>query len=145
MEKKGLGFMEKVKDKILDWKNRLQDRHMLTIIVVLFVVCLALGGVIYKKQNDYRQAMENQYNMAFFELVDYVQNVETYLAKAQISTTPDHGAQTLTQLWREANLASSYLAQIPVSTNELANKEKFLNQVSDYSDVYKRQVLEQKI
>lgn len=125
--------MGKVKDKILDWKNRLQDRHMLTIIVVLFVVCLALGGVIYKKQNDYRQAMENQYNMAFFELVDYVQNVETYLAKAQISTTPEHGAQTLTQLWREANLASSYLAQIPVSTNELANTEKFLNQVSDYS------------
>ena len=71
--------------------------------------------------------------MAFFELVDYVQNVETYLAKSLISSTPEHGAETLTNLWREANLAQAYLSRLPIESQELASTEKFLNQVSDYS------------
>ena len=71
--------------------------------------------------------------MAFFELVNYVQNVETYLAKSLISSTPEHGAETLTHVWREANLAQSYLARLPIGSQELANTSKFLNQVSDYS------------
>lgn len=71
--------------------------------------------------------------MAFFELVDYVQNVETYLAKSLISTTPEHGAETLTNLWRESNLAQSYLARLPIASQELENTSRFLNQVSDYS------------
>ena len=71
--------------------------------------------------------------MAFFELVDYVQNVETYLAKSLISSTPEHGAQTLTHVWREANLAQVYLSRLPIESVELEKTAKFLNQVSDYS------------
>ncbi len=120
-------------NKLKDWKNRLQDRHMLSIIVVLFAIIIALGVWIYQKQTEYRQASENQYNMAFFELVDYVQNVETYLAKSLISSTPEHGAETLTNVWREANLAQVYLSRLPIESVELEKTAKFLNQVSDYS------------
>ena len=82
--------MGKVKDKLIDWKNRLKDRHMLSIIVVLVTILIILGLYTYKKQRDFRQASENSYNMAFFELVDYVQNVETYLAKSLISSSAVH-------------------------------------------------------
>lgn len=125
--------MSKIKEKVYDWKNRLQDRHMLTLVIVLVAIIVALGIYAYKKQTEYRQASENDYNMAFYELVDYVQNVETYLAKSLISSTPEHGAETLTHVWREANLAQSYLARLPIDSNELSNTAKFLNQVSDYS------------
>lgn len=125
--------MGKIKNKLIDWKNRLKDRHMLSIIVVLISILIIMGLYIYKKQRDYRQASENSYNMAFFELVDYVQNVNTYLAKSLISSSPEQGAETLTNVWREANLAGAYLAQIPISSNELENTAKFLNQVSEYS------------
>lgn len=121
------------KDKVIDWKNRLKDRHMFSIIIGLIIVCLILGGIIYKKQREYRQVMENQYNLAFFELVDYVQNVENYLAKSLISTSPEHGAETLTKVWKEANLAQIYLSQIPINNEGLSNTARFLNQVSDYS------------
>lgn len=94
-----------IKEKITDWKNRLQDRHMLSVIVVLGAIIIGIALFTYKREQDFRLASENSYNMAFFELVDYVQNVETYLAKSLISTTPEHGAQTLTHLWREADLA----------------------------------------
>ena len=120
-------------NKLVDWKNRLKKGHMLSIICVLLIIVAILGVILYKKQTEYRQAYENSYNMAFFELVDYVQNVETYLAKSLISTTSEHGAETLTNLWREANLAQSYLSMLPIESQELENTEKFLNQVSDYS------------
>lgn len=94
-----------IKEKITDWKNRLKDRHMLSIIVILGAIIIGIGAYTYKREQDFKLASENSYNMAFFELVDYVQNVETYLAKSLISTTPEHGAETLTHLWREADLA----------------------------------------
>jgi len=120
-------------NKLVDWKNRLKKGHMLSIICVLLVVVAVLIGILYMKQKEYRQASENSYNAAFYELVDYVQNVETYLAKSLISSTAEHGAETLTNLWREANLAQAYLARLPIESQELENTEKFLNQVSDYS------------
>ncbi len=120
-------------NKLIDWKNRLKKGHMLSVIGILLIVVAILGAILYAKQREYIQTSENSYNAAFFELVDYVQNVETYLAKAMISSTPEHGAETLTQLWREANLAQAYLSRLPIESQELANTEKFLNQVSDYS------------
>ena len=125
--------MGKIKNKLIDWKNRLKDRHMLSIIVVLFSIIVILGIYTYKKQIEYRQASENSYNMAFYEVVDYVQNVEVYLAKSLISSSPESGAESLANVWREANLALSYLSQLPISSHELENTAKFLNQVSDYS------------
>ena len=122
-----------MKNILIDWKNRLKKGHMLSIICVLLIVVAILVAILYQKQREYRQASENSYNMAFSELVDYVQNVETYLAKSLISSTPEHGAETLTHLWREANLAQTYLSRLPIESQELENTEKFLNQVSDYS------------
>ena len=120
-------------NKLVDWKNRLKKGHMLSVICVLLIIVGVLGFILYSKQREYRQASENSYNQAFYELVDYVQNVEVYLAKSLISTTPEHGAETLTNVWREANLAQSYLSMLPIESQELENTEKFLNQVSDYS------------
>ena len=118
---------------LVDWKNRLKKGHMLSVICVLLIIVGVLGFILYFKQKEYRQASENSYNQAFFEVVDYVQNVEVYLAKALISKSPEHGAETLTNVWREANLAQSYLSMLPIESRELENTEKFLNQVSDYS------------
>lgn len=114
-------------------KNDIKKSYILSIITAFFVIIICLIAVIINRQKETRTASENSYNMAFYELVDYVQNVETYLAKSLISSTPEHGAETLTNVWREANLAQAYLSQLPIESQELENTEKFLNQVSDYS------------
>ena len=118
---------------MLDLKNNYRDRRIFVVILALVLAIVGVGVYAYDKNNNYQLAMENQYNMAFYELVDYVKNVQNYLAKSLISSTPEHGAETLTQVWREANLASAFLSQLPISTEELSKTEKFLNQVSDYS------------
>ena len=116
-----------------NWIDRLKKAHMLSIITIFLVIIICLIAVLINRQRTAKQASENSYNMAFYELVDYVENVETYLAKSLISSTPEHGAETLTNVWREANLAHAYLSQLPIESQELENTEKFLNQVSDYS------------
>lgn len=120
-------------NKLKDWVSRLKKGHMLSVIGVFIIIIAVLITVLVRKEQDSKQASENSYNMAFYSLVDYVENVETYLAKSLISNTPEHGAETLTNVWREANLAQSYLARLPIESQKLENTEKFLNQVSDYS------------
>ena len=114
-------------------KVEVNKAYIIAAIVVFIVVVGGLISVIVNNKNETKTASQNTYNMAFYEVVDYVQNVETYLAKSLISSTPEHGAETLTKVWREANLAQAYLSQLPIESQELANTEKFLNQVSDYS------------
>ena len=115
-------------------KNK--NNKMAYIIIAIILVIATVWAIVYYAYQETRKyvvASENKYNMAFYELVDYVQNVETYLAKALISTTPEHGAETLTNVWREASVAQSCLSQLPINSHELENTSKFLNQVSDYS------------
>ena len=102
-------------------------------IILLLLVIVALGITIYNKQQQIIKTSENEYNMAFYELLDYVKDVEVYLAKSTISTTSEQGAETLTNVWKEANLAQAYLSRLPIESQELEKTQKFLNQVSDYS------------
>ena len=48
----------------------------------------------------------------------------------------------LTHVWRESNLAQSYLGMLPIESQELENTEKFLNQVSEYSYSLSRKNIE---
>ena len=114
-------------------KRKLSINYLKASTIILALLSIALGFTIYNKQQELVRTSENGYNMAFYELVDYVKNVESYLAKSMITTTSEQGAETLTNLWREANLAQTYLTMLPIESQELEKTEKFLNQVSDYS------------
>ena len=111
-----------------------KNRNLLPIIIGILIITIAiLTYSLYKKNEDIKVSTENLNNSNFYELINYVQNVETYLAKARISSSSSHAGETLTYLWREANLAQAYLSELPVESHELENTSKFLNQVSDYS------------
>lgn len=119
-------------------KNWLKKYGVATLIIIISVALITLGVMLYKNNEKYELAMRNSYNYSFYEFINYVDSMETYLLKSTISTSPEHGAETLTYVWREANLAETYLSQIPVTTEGLSNASKFLNQVSDYSYVLSR-------
>jgi spore germination protein len=122
-----------IRDKLLDFKRRLSDRKMYSVVIVLIAAVAAWGIYQYKRAADLRQELDNQYNRAFFEMVSYVNNVESLLAKSMVSTTTDRTAITLQESWRQAGLAQTNLGQLPVSQPVLASTSKFLTQVSDLS------------
>ena len=119
-----------MKSKIL---KTMKKNYMYGVTAILIIALVVMGILLYNQRNKYTIATENTYNLAFYELIDYINDVENYLAKSMISTSAEHSAETLIHVWRQANLAQVYLSQLPISTNELSNTAKFLNQVSDYS------------
>lgn len=110
-----------------------KNKIWIALTVVLLIIIAILGYNLRNKSMAYSTTKENDYNRAFYEVVDYVQNVKTYLAKTMVSKSAEHGAEMLTHVWREANLAQSYVGMLPIESQELENTEKFLNQVSEYS------------
>lgn len=133
--------MGKFREKLLDWKKRLSDRHMYSVIVVIIAIVAAWGIYQYKRAADLRQELDNQYNRAFYEMVGYVQNVEVLLMKSMVSATPQMTAETLQEAWHQANLAQTNLGQLPITQNVLANTSKFLSQVGDFAYTLDRQNL----
>ena len=113
---------------------------IITILVLIMVIML--GYLFLNQKNAYATTKENEYNMAFYEVVEYVQNVKTYLSKAMISKSAEHVAEMLTHVWREANLAQAYLGMLPIESQELENTEKYLNQVGEFSYSLSRKNIE---
>jgi germination protein YpeB len=134
--------MEKKKNSILNKKIRMIHGARMALIVLVIITLYA----VYERMQEMKltNTIVNNYNRSMYDLVEYVDNVETLLANARISSTPEHGAKTLTEVWREANLAQCSLSQIPITNSSLENTEKFLNQVSDYSYALSRQSIEDK-
>ena len=121
----------------------LTKNYLAAVILLLLLVVASLGVTVYSKNEEIIRTNENSYNMAFYQLVDEVKDVEAYLAKVQVTTTSEHSAENLTNLWREANMAQSYLSMLPIESQELEKTQKFLNQVSDYSYSLSRKNIEE--
>ncbi len=118
----------------------------------IIILAIIIGILLYNMYNTKQESETNantSYDMAFYQLLDYVQNVENFLAKSTISTSSEAGAETLTHVWREADLAVSYLSQLPLNVEQLNKTSKFLNQVSEYSyslsrkNIYKEELSQQ--
>lgn len=108
-------------------------RWLIGCIALLIILTFVTGYYAFKLREEYNNLNENNYTEAFSNLVNYVNNVENYLAKAMISRSPEHAAETLTQIWRDSNLGMVYLSRIFSENEGLSQTAKFLNQVSDYS------------
>lgn len=103
------------------------------IITLLVILTLITGYYAFRLKEKYNTLNNNNYTEAFSNLVNYINSVENYLAKSMISKSPEHATETLTQVWRDSNLAIVYLSRIPLENDGLSQTSKFLNQVSDYS------------
>lgn len=113
--------------------QRLKTRFFIGTILILLIL---LGCLIYTINKTNKEIINKEniaYNSAFYQLTEHVQNVENFLAKSTISASSQAGAETLTHVWREADVAVSYLSQLPLNVEQLNKTAKFLNQVSEYS------------
>ena len=116
----------------MNWK-KFKEKYLCTITIIIAVISICAVLISYKNYKDYEIMKKNKYNMAFFEVVDYMENVESYLAKSLITKEAAASSENLILIWRETNLAGSFLSQIPISTEGLSKTQKFLNQASEYS------------
>ncbi len=111
----------------------LKTRIIIGTIIIAIILISSLFYQIMKNEEKYELQTFNMYDMSLYQLTEHVQNVENFLAKSTISNSSESGAETLTHVWKEADIAISYLSQIPLNIEQLNKTAKFLNQVSEYS------------
>ena len=122
-----------IKDKFKDFKARLSDRHMYSIVLVITALIACAGIYQYKRSIDFRDQVERGYQRAFTELTHYVNNLDNTLTKVTLTASPSHLRQLAADLWRYSAFAQANLGQLPVAHTELDNTANFLSQVGDYT------------
>ena len=122
--------------------NIKKNIYFIGLIIVLVIAVVISGKYVFDLKEKYVNVSENYYNESFINLVNYMNNIESFLAKLQISKSSNIATENLVQIWKEANLASVYVSKIPNNEDDLENISKFLNQVSDYSYSLSKKTIE---
>ena len=124
--------------------KEMNEKSMKIICIILAITTICSVAIACKTNKEYETISDNRYNLAFYELVDNMSNVENYLAKSLVTNDAEYSIENLTYVWRAANLAEVYLSQIPISNEGLSNTQKFLNQASEYSYSLTRKCIKNK-
>ena len=68
-------------------KEKINLKIFAIVLIALFVIILISFVEILEKYKTQKQLVQNEYNKAMYETVGYIKNVESELAKLQITTT----------------------------------------------------------
>lgn len=122
-----------LKEKCKDFKNRLTDRHMYSVIVGLIVIGVIVFSYQAKVSADYKNRLHAQYSRALNDLVEEVSNIETSLSKGAVVTDPKTFVRLSNEIYAKAASASAGIGQLPLSDTTVDNTAKFLSQVGDFT------------
>lgn len=111
----------------------------------VIIAVLAVISIYYCTQTrKLKTQVENNYNRAFHELVNYVDDIDTLLQKTMLVSSAEQMSTLSSELFRQSSAAKACLGQLPVSQVQLENTEKFLSQVGDYTYVLSQEVISDK-
>ena len=103
----------------------------------LLIVGLLVYGIFYNsKAREYKASLDNQYNRAFYDLLDNVNTAETYLLKAVVTGTPEMQTLMLEEAGAAAAQAESCLSLLPIDQNMMSKVSNFLVQLKDISHTW---------
>lgn len=122
----------------------MRRRHIYWLLSIAFVFVAVFGIYEYYSAKAYRQGLTDNYNRAFFELTDYVDDIDTLLAKSMLATSASEMASLSQELSVQAAAAKACLAQIPQAEISLDKTEKFLAQVGDYTYTLSQNIINKK-
>ena len=90
------------------------------------IAILAVLLIYYCTQTrKLKNQVENNYNRAFHELVNYVDDIDTLLQKTMLVSSAEQMSTLSSELFRQSSAAKACLGQLPVSQVQLENTEKF--------------------
>ncbi len=122
---------------INNYGDKRDNKRGLWLVPIAMIAVLALFGVgtwgyfQNKQLTALKIQTENQYNRAFMDLTNYVDDLEVLLAKSLVTSTPKSTSAMLEEVWRQSNLAQENMGQLPVSPPILEKTSNYLTQVGD--------------
>lgn len=112
-----------------------------TALIAGLIAAIIWAFTAQKNARALSTTVENQYNRAFHELVDYIDDIDILLTKAQLANSPSQLAAISSDIFRQSAEAKSCLGQLPTSDIQLDNTAKFLSQVGDYTYVLSQDMI----
>ncbi len=126
-------MIEKFEKKINNIKQKINKKVLAVSIFMIFAAITIFAVEMSNNFKRQKQLAQDGYNKAMYQMVGYVNNVETELAKLQITNTTKITSTTLANIWKQASLAKENLESLPSTQNDMSNASKYLTQLSDYS------------
>jgi germination protein YpeB len=116
-----------------------------TVVYSLLALALIVLTVMWlrARNNEKRlnTAVNNSYDRAFFQMCDYVSDIDALLSKAQLASTPAQMASISNEIFMQSAEAKSCFGQLPSQNTNLENTARFLSQVGDYTYVLSQNMI----
>ena len=112
-----------------------------TALGLAFAFSAVMWGRCYFRNRSLETAVNNSYDRAFFELTDYVNNIDSLLSKAQLAATPAQLASLSNEIFMQAAEAKSCFGELPQGDINLEGTARFLSQVGDYTYVLSQNMI----
>ncbi|MCH5211984.1 MAG: germination protein YpeB [Oscillospiraceae bacterium] len=112
-----------------------------TILGLALIFAIIMWIRCYNRNKNLDTAVNNGYDRAFFELTDYVNNIDSLLSKAQIASSPSQLASISNEIFMQSAAAKSCFGELPQEDVNLENTAKFLSQVGDYTFVLTQKMI----
>ena len=112
-----------------------------TVLGVIIVVMAVMWYRCAVNKDKLDTSLANNYDRAFFELSDYVSDIDVLLTKAQLAGTPAQLASISNEIFMQAAEAMSCFGELPQQDVNLEKTAKFLSQVGDYTYVLSQNMI----
>lgn len=120
-------------------KNK--HRYVYAILTTVIVALCVFSIYKYYDCKSLENTVENNYNRAFHELVNYVDDIDTLLQKSMLVSSATQLSTISSELFRQTTAAKACLGQLPISEIQLENTEKFLSQIGDFTYLLSQNVI----
>lgn len=104
----------------------------LTLIVVLVAALAVSLAFAVDSREKYKQELDNLYRKSYFDAMDSISDMELKLSKLTVAEGSSSQKQLLNEIWKNAEVAESNLAQLSAKNSEMETIIKFFNQLGDY-------------
>ena len=105
-----------------------------TVLGIIIVVMAIAWYSTAKNRKRLDIAVNNSYDRAFFDLSDYVGEIDVLLTKAQLASISN-------EIFMQAAEAKSCCGELPNQNINLEKSAKFLSQVGDYTYVLSQNLI----
>ncbi len=123
------------------YKGAVIGLSIATGVLGLSTIGLGIGyGMSMSQANSYSLQLENIYKKNYYELVDTVNTADMNISKLLASSSEDYQAKMLNDLAQGAKEMQSNIAALPLSSDNIVESVRFINQMSGYTQTLQEKV-----
>ena len=118
-----------------------KKRMIYTFIVTIIVVFSTTFAILMTlERTDYRNYLQGEYSKSMYDLITFVDNINSGLTKASIEGSKDQDIIAFEEIFKYSSIAGDKLSSLPIDQGTGEKINKFLSQIGDFSSTLVRKM-----